>query len=529
MARKSLLQSILSVFAGTPAEVAPTALPATDAVNEAGGAAYTFGPKHALAQLALTGTLRRTYYASAEAQMAAVMEAALAVDPQYLARVAIYAREHGYMKDLPAMLVAVLVELDGALGELVFHRVIDNGKMLRNYVQIVRSGALGRKSLGARPKRLVRQWLARRSGDELFRASVGNSPSLADVVKMVHPKPVSDEQRALYGWLLGKEHDAAALPPLLRSFEAYKADPRGEVPDVPFEMITALPLDERAWAEICSEASWQMTRMNLNTFRRHGVFRNPAMVKTVAARLRDPRQVTRARAFPYQLLMAARAGAHEPAIAAALEEALEIATSNVPALSGRVAVAVDVSGSMQSPVTGHRAGSTTAVRCVDVAGLVAACVLRKNPSAIVLPFEHRVVPVDLSARATVQANATRLAEVGGGGTECSVPLRWLAERKEKVDLVWMISDNESWVQSGQRGQATAMMAQWEEIRQVNPQARLVLLDIQPTGTSQAPERADILNVGGFSDRVFEVVAEFASGRSEARHLVDVIERVSLQT
>ena len=38
-------------------------------------------------------------------------------------------------------------------------RVIDNGKMLRTFIQIVRSGAVGRKSLGTRPKRLVQRWL----------------------------------------------------------------------------------------------------------------------------------------------------------------------------------------------------------------------------------------------------------------------------------------------------------------------------------------------------------------------------------
>lgn len=528
MANKNLLQTILSAFTRAhPAEVPAAELPPTDAVNEAGGAAYTFGPKHALAQLALTGTLHHTFYASAETQMAAVMEAALAVDPQYLARAAIYAREHGYMKDLPAMLTAVLVEVDGPLGEAVFPRVIDNGKMLRTYVQLVRSGALGRKSLGARPKRLVRQWLAARTGDELFRASVGNDPSLADVVKMVHPKPKTEEHSAFFAWLINKPHDASKLPPLLQAFEAYKANPTGEVPAVPFEMLTALPLGAREWTEIAKAAPWQMTRMNLNTFRRHGVFDAPKMVQLIADRLRDERQIRKARAFPYQLLMAARAGVHEPALRKALEDALEIATTNVPELQGRVAIAVDVSGSMQSPVTGHRPGATTAVRCVDVAGLVGASLLRKNPTAIVLPFEHRVVPVDLSARASVQANTDALAAVGGGGTDCAAPLCWLAERREKVDLVWMISDNESWVQSGKVRHATTMMQYWDQIKQVNPNAKLVLLDIQPYTTSQAPDRPDILNIGGFSDRVFEVVADFVSGRSDARHLVDVIERVTI--
>jgi len=79
----------------------------------------------------------------------------------------------------------------------IFDRVIDDGRMLRNFVQIMRSGAVGRKSLGTLPKRLVQQWLERRTDEaDFFRASVGNDPSLADVLRMVHPKPASASRAA---------------------------------------------------------------------------------------------------------------------------------------------------------------------------------------------------------------------------------------------------------------------------------------------------------------------------------------------
>src|SRR3989442_1548012 len=79
----------------------------------------------------------------------------------------------------------------------VFDRVLDDGRMLRNFVQIVRSGVTGRKSLGTLPKRLVQLWLATHGDEAVFRASVGNDPSLADVIKMVHPRPATDARRAL--------------------------------------------------------------------------------------------------------------------------------------------------------------------------------------------------------------------------------------------------------------------------------------------------------------------------------------------
>ena len=167
---------------------------------------------------------------------------------------------------------------------------------------------------------------------------------------------------------------------------------------------------------------------------------------------------------------------------------------------------------------------TTAVRCIDVAALVAAAVLRKNPSATIMPFEQAVVPVDLNLRDSVMTNAGRLASIGGGGTNCSAPVQMLNKRKANADLIIFVSDNESWVDAG-RDRGTALMAEWSEFRQRNPKARLVCLDIQPNQTTQAAERADILNIGGFSVQVFEVISAFAAGQLEADHWIARIEAV----
>jgi 60 kDa SS-A/Ro ribonucleoprotein len=182
---------------------------------------------------------------------------------------------------------------------------------------------------------------------------------------------------------------------------------------------------------------------------------------------------------------------------------------------------------MQSPVTGHRKGSTTAVRCVDVAALMAAAVLRRNPTAEVLPFEQDVVKgLYLNPRDSVLTNAQKLAAVGGGGTNCSAPLRLLNRHKTEADLVLYVSDYESWVDA-KAGRGTETMREWARFKQRNPRARMVCVDVQPYQTVQAAGSADVLNVGGFSDQVFEVVADFAAGRLGADHWVGVIEQIAL--
>jgi 60 kDa SS-A/Ro ribonucleoprotein len=527
MANKTLFKSLIGKL-----------MPATNALNEEHAPAYALSPKHQLAQYAATGCLNTTFYASADDQLAKVLELCAEIDAEFIARTAVFCRERGFMKDMPALLCAVLSVKDRELLNVVFPRVIDNAKMLRNFVQIVRSGAVGRKSLGTAPKRLVREWLDARDPATLFTANVGQDPSLTDIVKMVHPKPKDAAREALFGYFIGREHTRDALPEVARNFESFKqGEPgnRGEVPDVPFQMLTALELGTAEWTAIARRAPWQMTRMNLITFARHGVFGQPRMPELIAERLRDPEKIARARVFPYQLMVAytmAGANADIPQIVCnALQDAMEIATANVPEFPGKVYVFPDVSGSMQSPATGYRRGATTAVRCLDVAALVAATVLRRNPHAEIIPFESDVVEVRLNPRDSVMTNAEKLSQLPAGGTNCSAPLRFLNQRRAKGDLVIYVSDNESWIDAPHYGRfgggATETMKEWAHFLQRNPEARMVCIDVQPYGTVQAKERNDILNVGGFSDQVFEVISEFARGELNADHWIGAIKSVAL--
>lgn len=507
-------------------------MPRADATNASGAPAYLRTPRHQLAQLAATGTLHPTFHATAEQQLDEVLGLAAQVDAEFVAKTALYAREKGHMKDMPALLAASLSARDLGLLQAVFPRVIDQGKMLRNFVQVMRSGVTGRKSMGSRPKKLVQQWLLTATEKQLLNASVGNDPSLADVVKMVHPKPQEAWRSAWFAWLTGRPFDEHALPPLTQAFERYKrACAQGEpaeLPDVPFQMLTALDLKAQQWAQIARQGSWQMVRQNLNTFQRHGVFLLPGMVERVAAKLRDPGLVARSRVMPYQLLSALLAtGTAVPVeIREALQDALELSLANVPELQGRVVVCPDVSGSMSQAVTGHRGSATSSVRCIDVAALVAAALLRRNPRARVMPFEQTVVDLPLNPRDSVLTNAKALASVGGGGTNCSAPLAQLNREQAPVDLLVMVSDNESWMDARRHG-ATATMNEWQKIRQRNPGARMVCIDIQPGASTQAPEREDILNVGGFSDAVFGMMALFAQGGMSPRHWVGEIEKMTL--
>jgi 60 kDa SS-A/Ro ribonucleoprotein len=497
-------------------------------VNQAGGTAYSMSDKAALAQYAMTGCFNGTYYSSDEEQLKRTLELANKVDPKFVAKLAVYARQKGLMKDMPAVLAAVVAGKDSDLLSQIFDRVINDPKMLRNFVQVIRSGATGRKSLGTRPKKLIQKYLESLTDEQLFKANVGNDPSLQDVIKLVHPKPTNKKRSALYGYLLDKEYSKKDLCPLVKQFQSFKKEMSGEIPDVPFQMLTALPLTDKHWKQIAENATWNQTRMNLNTFARHNVLADPKMVSALAEKLANPELVRKSKTFPYQLFTAyLNVDAAVPAkLVNALQDAADASLDNIPEFNGKVFVMVDTSGSMSSPVTGNRGSVTTKMRCIDVAALFAAAILRKNPDTLIVPFDTRVhIGQRFNSRDSIMTNAKTLASFGGGGTNCSSALEYVNREAGKGDLVIYVSDNESWVDSGYR--ATATMTEWNKFKARNKEAKLVCIDITPNATTQAHDRNDILNVGGFSDQVFDVIARFVELGNNKDLWIKTIESVTL--
>ena len=94
----------------------------------------------------------------------------------------------------------------------------------------------------------MRRWLEARDDDALFRASLGRAPSFGDIVKLVHPKPATDSREASTR-SSSATRKTEALPALVQEYEAFKHGRDPALPDVPFEMLTAL--------RTCRPANWR--------------------------------------------------------------------------------------------------------------------------------------------------------------------------------------------------------------------------------------------------------------------------------
>jgi len=500
---------------------------ASDSKNEAGGNAYSMNAKQALANYACTGCFGNTFYTNADDQLNKVMELVQQVEPEFVAKVAVYSRKNSYMKDMPAVLLAYLCsnqnsfsDKDKSLFRKTFFNVCDNMKMVRNFMQIIRSGVFGRKSFGTKPKQMINAWLDKQTDESLFRQSIGNSPSFADVIKMVHPRPSTEGRNALYAYFIGKKYSGEALPELVVEFENFKKDLSRNVPKIPFEMLTALQLTDNNWLEIASKASWTQIVKNLNTFQRHNVYKNENVVSFLARKIADREEILSAKTFPYQLLSAFINAENIPdEIVLALHNAMEISVENIPEIKGKTFIFADVSGSMRSSITGSRGTATSKMTCVHIAALVASAFFRRNLGAEVIPFSDKLYNVKLNRGGSIVENAKILYSLPSGGTNCSLPLKYINDMKAEGSTIIYISDNESFIDTDSNSyerraqKATQTMEQWNIFKNRNKDAKLICNDIQPNITTQAKGK-DILNIGGFNGQVFDVMANFINSNEK---------------
>lgn len=522
-------------------------------INHAGGKAYRLTSKQALAQMVNTGTFSNTFYADALEQLEQVLAFAMQTESEFLAKLAVYARQQGYMKDTPVLLLALLCTREDGhqYFKQIFNVIIDNGKQLRNFVQVMRSGVVGRKSLGNLAKNQVNAWILSANDKRFVSANLGNQPSLKDVIRLAHPKPHDDRTQALIRWAIGQEYQHEHLPVLVQQLLAFQQDNTQSLPDVPLQWLMSLDLTAEHWANIAKQGSWQMVRMNLNTFARHGVFEIDGMAEIIAEKLSDKTAIQQSRCFPYQLYTTWSALDSEVPIIVknALKSAMITALSHVPQIEGNLVIAVDVSGSMSSSITGYRRGQTSVVRCVDVASLFATAMKYANPTARIMPFDTQLRTIaslndDNEQKGTlkqrIQARigkrqpkeidvfqmADELASLCGGGTHTALPMERLNKEQAQVDVMIYFSDNESWADE-QSGRNTQMMKEWQILKQRCPQAKLICVDLQPYQTSQVNTQADILNIGGFSDQVFTMIALFCQQNIDNDFWVNEIEKITL--
>ncbi|MTD14060.1 TROVE domain-containing protein [Nakamurella sp. YIM 132087] len=277
-----------------------------------------------------------------------------------------------------------------------------------------------------------------------------------DVIELVHPRPSSAAQGALFRRAIEVRHDRGnpvddRLPMLARRAElgrvpvadrrAVLADPdRLAAAGVSWEALAGWlqgPLDAAAWQAVIPSMGYLALLRNLRNFDVAGVPDDVAA--KVAARLADPDEVSRSTLLPLRYL-AAYLSALELRWAPALEKALQCSLTRVPALPGRTLVLVDRSGSMFGQLA-ERSRMTWA----DAAALFGSALAVRAESADLVAFGTDSERVRFRRGESVLRVVGRFGNLGGTNTAEALRRHWAGH-----DRVVIVTDEQAMRGAGAR-------------------------------------------------------------------------------
>lgn len=484
--------------------------------NHENAPAYPLTPAQELYAAVATAALSDQFYENADARLARLRALVAQNEPQFVARLAVYAREQLYLRSVPLVLAVELARghcgdnLVSRLVARVVQRADEIPELLACYAQA--NGRTGTKTLGRLSKQVQRGLALAFNKFDAYQLAKYDRDGLAvrlrDALFLVHPTPRGAAQQAVFNQLV------AGTLPVPYTWET-KLSAAGQVAyPSPAERQAALT---RTWETLVASGrlGYMALLRNLRNLLEANV--SAETMARAAATLADPGQVARARQLPFRFLAAYRevlaldAGRTAPVLAA-LEAAIGSSARNLRGFgpATRVVVACDVSASMQKPISPR-----SKVLLYDV-GLVLGMLLQSRCQHVVTgifgnTWQRVSLPQGQVLR-NVQELYRREGEVGYA-TNGHLVVRDLCQRREVVDKVMIFTDCQLWDSAGQ---GNTLAQEWAAYRaNVPPQARLYLFDLAGYGSTPLDVRAEhgVPLIAGWSDKIFDVLAALETGGS----------------
>jgi len=167
---------------------------------------------------------------------------------------------------------------------------------------------------------------------------------------------------------------------------------------------------------------------------------------TIVKKLSNREVVNKSKVMPYELYSAykalsnySRSGQNIKKIVNALVKAIDFSVDNVDDIDGYSAILVDLSGSMDKPVS-----AKSTLTCKEMAALLAAIALKKS-TARVFAFAVRCEEVDANSASTVIDIMQKiLSKSVGGGTYLMEALKYIERTGDKFDNLITLSDGDAY-------------------------------------------------------------------------------------
>jgi 60 kDa SS-A/Ro ribonucleoprotein len=514
--------------------------------NSAGGYAWEVGPWERLDRFLVLGSEGGSYYVGEReltVQSAAAAAACLAEDAQRaISRVVEMSESGRAPKNDPALFVLAMAagsddEATRAAALEALPRVARTGTHLFHWLRFVQAF----RGWGRGARRAVARWYTAKAprdlAYQLLKYPSRDGWAHRDALRLAHPRPASEEQRALFrravkGRAAELEGDGEGLA-LVRAADRLHADPPPDPAEaaalvrahrltremVPTELLRLAAV----WEALLEEMPLTATVRGLASMTASGLLApGSGAAARVAARLADGEALRRARVHPVQILSAlttyaagrgvrgSLAWAPVAEVVDALDAAFYLAFAAVEPAGRRTMLALDVSGSMTTPVYG-----LPGVSCRDGSAAMALVTAATEPHTFFTAFtasegqaawqSTALSTLAISPRQRLDDVVRAVSGLRFGGTDCALPMTEALRFGWEVELFVVYTDSETWAGGVHPAQA---LREYRE--RTGIAAKLVVVGMASNGFSIAdPDDPGMLDVVGFDAAAPGLIAEFA--------------------
>jgi hypothetical protein len=498
-----------------------TVAEATRTTNYEGGEAFEpADPRLALYKRTINQLLEGSFYESDDEQLAAVVrrfDAAAADNSEFVLQLAAYARQDLYLRDIPQVLLVLAANDDRFKDDsdrslirewapAIIRRMDETATALAVHDQLFGGTAPWPLRRGIEDALVTMADAYALGKYELSRREV----TLYDVFNRVHPEPIDDDQEVLFErFMRGDLDDYPDVEPL-------------PSPNTWETVISEHGNTREAWETLIEDDEYTLpifaSIRNLRNMLEAGVDED-----IVVGHL-DLEAVRYAPLYPFRYYQAYTAlqesDVQAPMVERWLEDAIDVAVGKVPDGLGQTFVAVDLSGSMDQPLSRN-----STLRLKEVGALFGAILAEQG--ARVGGFGDNFRTVSMHPETPVlqrQQTVLGIDEEVGDSTNGWKALEFLRERETTVERIVIFTDMQIWDSTPfvARDDRT-VKAEFDAYRDaVASETALYLVDLASYGDLVTPEGYEnVYNVSGWSENVLT----FIEHAEDPMQVIDEIEAV----
>lgn len=459
--------------------------------NKSGHAAYKMENKEKLATQVLTSLFNeKKFYGDNSKDIVELVKTVIFEDAKFVANLCIYTRNEMYLRSISHVLLGELAKAEEGKPYVrktinkIAERADDMTEILAYYINTYG------KPIPNSMKKGISDVFLNFDEYQLGKYNRAGSIKLKDILCLVHPKAKNEAQNDMFKRIL---------------------EDKLETPITWETQLSARGNRKEVWEELIEENKLGYMAMlrNLRNIINAGV----SNIDKVYEHLADEKRVLKNKQLPFRYYSAYKTlkneGIGTSRIFDTLETAIRYSTKNINMLKGKTLISADVSGSMRHPISAK--SDTT---CAEIAVLMMAIANYICEETITTTFDTNLYMSQLSTMNGIIANANSI-KVNGGGTDISLPIRYLLENKIYVDRIIILSDNEI-----NHGYGTICQSYVEEYkRKINPKVWVHAVDMMGYGTQQFHGN-NVNIIAGWNEKVLDFIYKAEEGIDNLINKVD---------